>query len=148
MEYEGAVVLISHDRALLEAVGSRTIVCEDGKLASHDSGWAEYQRRRDERESAASAAAKPAAASGGGKGGKYSATSSAEKAAKKAAKLEQRIERAEAKLREVEEELADPAAWANPDRAAKAEASHKEAKRDVEQLLEKWEEVQVAAEST
>ncbi len=30
MEYEGAVVLISHDRALLEAVGSRTIVCEDG----------------------------------------------------------------------------------------------------------------------
>src|SRR4051812_19310853 len=39
MEYEGAVVLISHDRALLEAVGSRTIVCEDGKLTSHDSGW-------------------------------------------------------------------------------------------------------------
>ena len=62
IEYEGAVVLISHDRALLEAVGSRTLVCEDGKLTSYPSGWAEYQRRRDERESAASAAAKPAAA--------------------------------------------------------------------------------------
>ena len=123
MEYEGAVVLISHDRALLEAVGSRTIVCEDGKLTSHGSGWAEYQRRRDERESAASAAAKPAAANGGGKGGKYSATSAAEKAARKAARLEQRIERAEAELREVEEELADPGAWADPDRAARGRSA-------------------------
>ena len=139
-EYEGAVVLISHDRALLEAVGTRTIVCEDGELTSHDSGWAEYQRRREERESAAATAAKPAASNGAGKGGKYSATKPAERAAKKAAKLEARIERAEAKLREVEEELADPAAWADPERAAQAEARHAEAKRNVEQLLAKWEE--------
>jgi ATP-binding cassette subfamily F protein 3 len=145
MEFEGAVVLISHDRALLEAVGSRTVVCEDGKLTSHDSGWAEYQRRRDERESAASAAAKPATGNGGTS--KYSATKPAEKAAKKAAKLEQRIERAEATLREVEEELADPAAWSNPDRATQAEARHAEAKRDVEQLLEKWEQAQATAEA-
>ncbi|HEY4778044.1 MAG TPA: ABC transporter ATP-binding protein, partial [Solirubrobacterales bacterium] len=100
-----------------------------------------YQRRRDERESAATAAAKSATSS---EGGKYSATKPAEKAAKKAARLEQRIERAEATLREVEEELADPAAWSNPDRAAQAEVRHAEAKRDVEQLLEKWEQ---AAES-
>src|SRR4051794_10426816 len=57
--YEGAVVLISHDRALLEAVGSRTLVCEDGRLQSHPSGWAEYQRRRDERAAESAAAAKP-----------------------------------------------------------------------------------------
>ncbi len=144
MEYEGAVVLISHDRALLEAVGSRTIVCEDGKLTSHDSGWAEYQRRRDERDSATSAATKSSAPS---KGGKYSATKPAERAAKKAAKLEQQIERAEAKLRGVEEELADPAAWANPDRAAQAEERHKEAKRKVEELLAKWEQAQATAEA-
>ena len=78
-EFEGAVVLVSHDRALLEAVGSRTIVCEGGELQSHPSGWAEYQRRRDEREAAAAAAAKPAAPAGGRK---YSATKPAQKAAK------------------------------------------------------------------
>jgi ATP-binding cassette, subfamily F, member 3 len=143
MEFEGAVVLISHDRALLEAVGSRTIVCEDGKLTSHDSGWAEYQRRRDERE-AARAAAKPDTKSGGGK---YSATKATEKAAKKAARLEEKIERAEAKLREVEEELADPAAWSNPERAERAEVSHREAKQTVEKLLEQWERAQATAES-
>ncbi len=47
--FEGAVVLVSHDRALLEAVGSRTLVCEDGELRSHPVGWAAYQRERDER---------------------------------------------------------------------------------------------------
>jgi ATP-binding cassette subfamily F protein 3 len=144
MEFEGAVVLISHDRALLEAVGSRTIVCEDGRLTSHDSGWAEYQRRRDERESAAANAAKPASSNGGSK---YSATKDAQKAAKKAARLEEKIERAEAKLREVEEELADPAAWSNPDRAERAEANHREAKQAVEKLLAQWEQAQATAES-
>jgi ATP-binding cassette, subfamily F, member 3 len=143
-EFEGAVVLVSHDRALLEAVGSRTLVCEEGRLSSYSSGWAEYQRRRDERESATSAAEKPVAVNGAGK---YSATSPAEKAAKKAAKLEQRIERAEAELREVEEELADPAAWSNPGRAGQAEARHEEARRNVEELLAKWEQAQATAEA-
>jgi len=143
LAFEGAVVLVSHDRALLEAVGSRTLVCEDGKLSSYPSGWAEYQRRRDERE-AASAAPKAAAKSGGGK---YSATKAAEKAARKAARLEERIERAEAELRKVEEELADPAAWSSPGRAEGAEKSHRAAKRAVEDLLEQWERAQASAES-
>ncbi|HNC06667.1 MAG TPA: ABC-F family ATP-binding cassette domain-containing protein, partial [Solirubrobacterales bacterium] len=38
--FPGAVVLISHDRALLEAVGSRTLVCENGELTNHMTGWA------------------------------------------------------------------------------------------------------------
>jgi len=141
-EFEGAVLLISHDRALLEAVGTRTIVCADGRLESHGSGWAEYQRREDERAAAAAAAARPA----GGGGKKYSATKPSQKAARKAAKLEQQIERAEAELREIEDELADPAAWASPGRAERASERHAEAKRTVEALYEEWEAAQVAAE--
>ena len=143
-EYEGAVVLVSHDRALLEAVGSRTLVCEDGELQSHPSGWAEYQRRRDEREAEAAAAARPATPNGGRK---YSATKPAQKAAKRAARLEGKIERAEAELRAVEEELADPAAWASPGHAERAEARHAAAKRAVEELIAEWEEAQQAVES-
>ncbi|HEU4393648.1 MAG TPA: ABC-F family ATP-binding cassette domain-containing protein, partial [Solirubrobacterales bacterium] len=141
-EFEGAVVLVSHDRALLEAVGSRTLVCEDGELQSHPSGWAEYQRRRDEREAETAAAAKPAGARGNRK---YSATKPAQKAAKKAAKLEERIERAEAELRAVEEELSDPAAWASPGRAERAEARHRDAKQAVDDLYQQWEKAQAEA---
>ncbi|HXR61487.1 MAG TPA: ATP-binding cassette domain-containing protein, partial [Solirubrobacterales bacterium] len=144
VEFEGAVLLVSHDRALLEAVGSRTLVCEDGRLESHPNGWAEYQRRRDERQAQATAAAK---ASSGGGGKKYSATKPAQKAARKAEKLEQRIERAEAKLRELEDELADPAAWSSPGRIERATKRHEEAKAAVEELYEEWEEAQAAAEA-
>jgi len=141
-EFEGTVLLVSHDRALLEAVGGRTLVCEGGRLESHQSGWAEYQLRRDEKAAEASTAAKPR--SGGGK--KYSATKPAQKAARKAAKLEQRIERAEAKLRELEDELADPAAWSSPSRVERATKRHGEAKAALEELYEEWESAQAAAE--
>src|SRR3712207_8575098 len=42
----GALILVSHDRALLDAVGTRTIALEAGKLRSYEGGWAEYQRVR------------------------------------------------------------------------------------------------------
>ncbi len=140
-EFEGTVLLVSHDRALLEAVGSRTLVCEDGRLESHSSGWAEYQARRDETQAEASAEAKP-----GGGGNKYSATKPAQKAARKAAKLEQRIEKAEAKLRELEDELADPAAWSSPGRVERGTARHEEAKAAIAELYEEWEAAQREAE--
>jgi len=143
-EFEGTVLLVSHDRALLEAVGSRTLVCEDGRLENHPSGWAEYQRRRDERETKAAAAEK---SSSGGGGGKYSATKPAQKAARKAAKLEQRIERAEAKLHELEDELADPTAWSSPTRVERATKRHAEAKAAVEELYAEWEAAQSEAEA-
>jgi ATP-binding cassette subfamily F protein 3 len=47
--FEGAVLLVSHDRALLDAVGSRTIAIEGGELHSYEGGWAEFQRVREER---------------------------------------------------------------------------------------------------
>jgi ATP-binding cassette, subfamily F, member 3 len=152
-EFEGSVVLISHDRALLEAVGSRTVVLEDQKLTSHPSGWAEYQRRRDEREAesdaAASNAAKKAKASNGNSAqAKRRDDKAAEKAGRKAAKLEQRVEKAEADLKAVEEELADPAAWANPTRVEEATAKHEAAKAAVEKLVSEWEAAQGAVEAT
>jgi ATP-binding cassette, subfamily F, member 3 len=150
-EFEGSVVLISHDRALLEAVGSRTIVVEDGRLTSHPSGWAEYQRRRDEREAEGEAAAKGVAKkekASNGVAAKRRDDKAAEKAVRKAARLEQRIEKAEADLRSVEEELADPAAWANPSRTEQATARHEAAKAAVEELLAQWESAQGAAEAT
>jgi ATP-binding cassette subfamily F protein 3 len=52
--FTGAVLLVSHDRALLDAVGTRTIAVEDRSLHSYLGGWPEYVRVRDERRAAAS----------------------------------------------------------------------------------------------
>ncbi|HEX3510384.1 MAG TPA: ABC-F family ATP-binding cassette domain-containing protein [Solirubrobacteraceae bacterium] len=50
--YEGAILLVSHDRALLDAVGTRTVAVEDRALRSYLGGWPEYVRIRDERRAA------------------------------------------------------------------------------------------------
>ncbi len=66
LAFEGALLLVSHDRALLEAVGTRTVAVLDGTLRSYDGGWQEYLRLREERRVAERApkgkarAAKPA----------------------------------------------------------------------------------------
>src|SRR2546428_4438033 len=46
--FPGTVLLVSHDRALLDAVADRTLAIEDGTIRSYEGGWADYVRRRDE----------------------------------------------------------------------------------------------------
>ncbi|HEU4905352.1 MAG TPA: hypothetical protein VFT19_04460, partial [Solirubrobacterales bacterium] len=94
-----------------------------------------------EREAASEAAAqaeKPRPASAQGR----NAGREAKKAARKAGRLAEQVERAEAELRELEEELADPEAWSSPGRAERAEARHAAAKRAVDELYEQWEAVE------
>src|SRR5215210_1454761 len=54
--FDGTVLLVSHDRALLDAVGTRTFAIEDGTLRSYQGGWAEYSRVREERREAEASA--------------------------------------------------------------------------------------------
>jgi ATP-binding cassette subfamily F protein 3 len=131
-EFEGAVVLVSHDRALLEAVGARTIVIEEGRLENHLGGWADYRRARDEREREAEEPAPPMPRerSTGRREGP------SKNALRKVESIEREIERAEAGLRELEDELADPAAWSSPGRAERAGERHEAATREVQELYE------------
>ena len=47
--FQGALLLVSHDRALLDAVGTRTVALEDQTLHSYVGGWPEFVRVREER---------------------------------------------------------------------------------------------------
>jgi uncharacterized coiled-coil DUF342 family protein len=55
--------------------------------------------------------------------------------------VEREIEAAEAKLRTVEEELSDPAAWSGAEASARSTARHEQARRAVEELYERLERV-------
>jgi ATP-binding cassette subfamily F protein 3 len=145
--YDGTVLLVSHDRALLDAVGSRTIAIEDGALRSYEGGWADYARIREERRSAASeekaagkrkAADKPTATKpANGKG-------QSKNMRRKVGAIEREIERSEATLKELEEELTDPSAWSSPELSEQSTARHAKAKRAVELAYERWDEVTAA----
>src|SRR5207342_1087275 len=47
--FPGTALLVSHDRALLDAFADRTVAIEDGTIRSYDGGWADYVAARDER---------------------------------------------------------------------------------------------------
>ena len=145
--FTGAILLVSHDRALLDAVGSRTVAVEEGRLQSYTGGWAEYVRLREEQGSADARPSRElapalAGASAGGNGTTASAEAPAAKKAKPKGpsknrlsaqqKAERAVEQAEAELVSLEDELADPAAWATRYEAAKSEARHTAAKRAVD----------------
>ena len=44
--FPGTVLLVSHDRAVLDAVADRIVAVEDGTLRSYPGGWADYVRIR------------------------------------------------------------------------------------------------------
>jgi ATP-binding cassette subfamily F protein 3 len=175
--FQGSILLVSHDRALLDAVGTRTIALEDQTLHSYVGGWPEYVRVREERakapaspakhpvadknagrvaerssaKPAKSSSAKPAKSSNA-KGGKRSAAKAIKPEGAKATRrsknsvsgqlrLEAQIEAAEAALRTLEDELADPNAWATADASARSSARHEQAKRTVQELYDRWEAV-------
>jgi len=41
--FPGTVLLVSHDRALLDAVADRLLAIEDGRIVSYPGGWADYE---------------------------------------------------------------------------------------------------------
>jgi ATP-binding cassette subfamily F protein 3 len=144
--FAGAVLLVSHDRALLDAVGTRTVAVEEHALHSYEGGWPEYVRIREERR--ASGAPTPAAVprtptlEQQGSSGNESVVKTKSKPKAKGPsknrvsaqeKATQTVEQAEAAMAQLEDELADPAAWASKYESAKSEARHTAAKRAVEQ---------------
>jgi ATP-binding cassette subfamily F protein 3 len=153
--FTGAVLLVSHDRALLDAVGKRTVAVEDGSLHGYLGGWPEYVRVREERASLSNGSgpeagrptitparaavdARPeqprrvAKAKPKPKGPSKNRLSDQQKA-------ERAIEAAEAAMAELEQELADPAAWASKYESAKSEARHTAARRAVEEAYARLE---------
>jgi ATP-binding cassette subfamily F protein 3 len=151
--FTGALILVSHDRALLDAVGTRTVAVEDRTLRSYTGGWPEYVRVRDELRALGPAAAHSGAGAGtlrptdtsNGSGSTETAEAVTKKAVAKpkpkgpsknrlseAQKAERAVEEAEAALAGLETELTDPAAWATQYESAKSEARHTAAKRAVD----------------
>jgi ATP-binding cassette subfamily F protein 3 len=158
--FAGSILLVSHDRALLDAVGSRTVAVEDRSLRSYVGGWAEYVRVREQSRMtrarpkqrgrmpsgpqsprAKPAAPRPAKAPKPPRRANVPKVPKAPKVPPSQEALEREIEAAEAKVRTVEEELSDPAAWSGAEASARSAARHEQARRAVEELYERLERV-------
>jgi ATP-binding cassette, subfamily F, member 3 len=130
--FPGTVLLVSHDRALLDAIAERTLAIEDGELRAYDGGWADLVRRREER--AEQEKPKPAAVE------KPKPAPKPKPAAEKPRRsglerIEAEIAVREAEVAELEKKLAED--WTDVD----VLAAHKRSRDALTALLERWEQL-------
>jgi ATP-binding cassette, subfamily F, member 3 len=125
--FPGTILLVSHDRALLDAVPDRIVAFEDGLLRSYDGGWADLERERGTTPVAAQPApqrkepVKPAS------------PRLVRRTPSELELLEGQIAGVEARIAELEGKLADD--WTNMD----VLGAHRTARDELVALLERWE---------
>jgi ATP-binding cassette, subfamily F, member 3 len=125
--FPGTVLLVSHDRALLDAVAHRTAAVEDRTVRVYDGGWADLLRSREQRE-----APPPPAKT---KKEPKARPQKSSRAPQPLELLEREIEEQEALIAGIERKLAED--WADADAAA----AHRAAREELQSLLNRWEQM-------
>jgi ATP-binding cassette subfamily F protein 3 len=123
--FPGTVLLVSHDRALLDAVAQRTLAIEGKQLSSYDGGWAEYVRAREARATPAPVVEKPRKTP--------KARPQRKPAPSELDRLEAEIAERETAVADLERRLAED--WNDVETLA----AHRRARDELQALLERWE---------
>lgn len=157
LHYDGAMLLISHDRYFLDKLVNRVIELKDGKLDEYLGNYSYYLEKRQSRGTAAHQEipedkSRPA----GGKKTKEQKRLEAEarQAVSKESnllkneinELEDRIGMLETRIREIEVEMASPDTYQDKARTVSLQKEYAAAKKDLQVNSEKWEEAQLKYE--
>jgi len=124
--FPGTVLLVSHDRALLDAVAERIVAIEDGQLTSTVGGWAEYVEARDGGAAPPPPPPKPT---------KPKQERQKPKGPSELEQVERRIAEREEQIAQLEQKLA--ADWSDLDTLS----AHRAARDELQTLLRRWEEL-------
>jgi len=125
--FPGTVLLVSHDRAVLDAVPDRIVAVEDLALRSYDGGWADLVRVRDAAPARASADEPKA------KSARKPKPKAAPRRPTELDRVEKRIGELEPRVAELEGRLAE--SWTDMDLLASYTATREE----LDALLAQWE---------
>jgi len=123
--FPGTILIVSHDRALLDAVPDRIVAIEERSLRSYAGGWADLTRERSAREQVAAPppVKKPRA----------QAPRPERRQPSELERLERTIASTEARVAELEGKLATD--WTNMD----VLTAHRAARDELAELLLRWE---------
>jgi ATP-binding cassette subfamily F protein 3 len=142
-EFEGTLLFVSHDRYFIDRLATKVWAIEDGVLHPYMGNYTEYRTRKQHivQNIPASKAAKAAGEA------KPVAVSSTKSAGKKGSKekvrtvedVERDIEKAEAHVRSLEEQLAQAALVADAEQLTHLSTDYEQVKARVDELLEEWE---------
>jgi ATP-binding cassette subfamily F protein 3 len=143
-EFEGTVLVVSHDRYFLNQVADRLIVLGGGRARVIEGDYETYQGLvQREKEAASEKAARPRPvpppAPSPTVDGPVGGAARKKFPYRKAAELEREIGEVEAELAEVEDLLGQPATWRDPVKAVESQDRHRSLKDRLETLFQHWE---------
>jgi ATP-binding cassette subfamily F protein 3 len=137
--FPATVLLVSHDRALLDAVAERTLAIEDGSIRSYDGGWADYVRTSPLWTKSPALDAVPVSETRL-KTSRRTARSEPPRPAKPQPKRASELEQVEARIAAQEETVADLERRLAEDWSDVALlTAHREARDELQSLLDRWE---------
>jgi ATP-binding cassette, subfamily F, member 3 len=146
--FPGTLLLVSHDRALIEALATRTLSIEDGRLVARDGAFGDYARAHEATDApapATKAAARPRpAAAAKPKPARRPDPAPAkrrpsQRARREVARLENEIASAEERLGALEARLSTPDAYADDADIATDGREHKRLQEELAYLYREWE---------
>jgi ATP-binding cassette, subfamily F, member 3 len=140
--FPGTILFVSHDRALIEALATRTIAIEDGRLRLRDGAFGEYARDHEPvvaKDPPVQAPSKPKQPRPAPAKTAAAKTARSGRSVREARELESQIERLEEELGAVSARLSQPDAY--QDHTAVAEDGHRHQQLQVElaHLYREWE---------
>jgi len=135
--YPGTILLVSHDRALLEAVTTQVWWVDEGRLHSFDRGYAAYRSHRRERQAASAASSIPRRPKA------VSATTQARRSLHpqrdaSRLQLEKEIESLEQRIRSLEEQLLSASTSGDAKRIAALGLEHATVQRSLDETYSRW----------
>jgi ATP-binding cassette subfamily F protein uup len=136
-EFPGAIVLITHDRFLMERLCDLLLYLDGDGGAEYFADYDQWLQYRKDRLSA-----KPQTGETSQRPPNKKPRKLAYEERKELNRIERQIEKAEGIADNLQRQLHDPKIMCDADRLAKIYAEHQEAQKKVEQLYQRWEELE------
>ncbi len=159
--YDGTLLIISHDRYFLDKLVHKVVEIKDGRLFEYEGNYSDYLRLKelrasDEREITQKSTTRNIVQKNAAKKSKEQKRLEAEARQKiskqrnaltqKVNKLEEQIEKAEKRKTELELQLADSTTYQNSELLVTLQKEYKQLLNDLQQWEAEWEEAQLSLE--
>jgi len=145
--YEGSFITVSHNRNFIRGVANKIWFIEDHKVVEYPGGYDEFQYWYEQRLSQQSNGEgdklkkKDSAKSQKPKNVKPKDDAEAKQKQKEVDKLENQIEKFELEKSKIEEEMAKPSVYGNPDKLFEVNQQFEKVNTQITELNKRWEEL-------
>ncbi len=163
-EYDGTLLLISHDRYFLDQLVERVVEIKDGTMSSFEGNYTDYlnkrmkkhqeEAKREFKAVAVETEEKQAAPTRKTKEQKREEAEARQRISKERKRLqtaieknEQQIAELETRIGEIETEMADPSIYNDGAKAASLQKEYSDAKARLANVYEEWENAQLELEA-